>query len=66
MESNLTQVDTDGDEPALLLSECGEEEKEGMILLNEKNLVTELKPNRGEGVDTNVWFDNGASNHMTG
>lgn len=62
---NLSQIDTDGDEPALLLSEYGEEGKESMILLNERNVIPELK--HPENNNTSIWYlDNGASNHMTG
>ena len=42
-ESNLTQVDVDGDEPTLLLSECGDEERQSMIMLNEMTVVPEMK-----------------------
>lgn len=43
MEANLSQVDTDGEELALLLFECGEEDKQNMMLLNEENKVPEIE-----------------------
>lgn len=46
MEANLTHVDTDSEEPALLLAEYDKEDKKGMMLLNERNMVLELKQNK--------------------
>lgn len=43
MEANLSQVDTDGEELALLLFECGEEDKQNMMMLNEENKVPEIE-----------------------
>lgn len=64
---NLSQIDIDGDEPALLLSECGEQGNESMILLNERNVIPELKQPKNNRGNTSIWYlDNGASNHMTG
>lgn len=54
------------DEPALLLTECGKE-KEYVVLLNEDNVVPDLKTNSEKRVESSIWYlDNGASNHMTG
>lgn len=62
-EANLTQ--TQEEEPALLLSVCGERTTT-MVLLNEDKVF----PGQNEinhGADKDTWYlDNGASNHMTG
>lgn len=66
-EANLHQTEVLGDEPALLLTECGELTNRGMVLLNEKGVIPVLKQSKETNVDTDVWYlDNGASNHMTG
>ena len=66
-EVNLSQVDIDGDEPTLLLSECGEEGKGCMVLLNEESVIPEFKQPGNNCKNTSIWYlDNGASNHMTG
>ena len=61
---NLTQIE--GDEPALLLVDCGEEEND-IVLLNEGSITPQLKPETEKKAKSNLWYlDNGASNHMTG
>lgn len=63
-EANLTQVDVD--EPTLLLTECGEEER-NVVLLNEGGIAPKLKSESEKKTYSNLWYlDNGASNHMTG
>lgn len=53
------------EEPALLLVECGRSETE-MVMLNEENVLPELKAT-DEWRESQVWYlDNCASNHMTG
>lgn len=54
------------DEPALLLTECGEK-GEVMMLVNEESVVPKLQSEVGDKHDeSNLWYlDNGASNHMT-
>ncbi|XP_074352568.1 uncharacterized protein LOC141691708 [Apium graveolens] len=62
-EVNLSK--TEEEEPALLFTECRDDET-GMIMLNEERMVPELKAS-DEGRDSQVWFlENGAGNHMTG
>ncbi|KAL8116816.1 hypothetical protein AgCh_023110 [Apium graveolens] len=63
-EANLVQ--TQDDEPALLLVEkCGEE-KSNVVLMNEE-IKPRLNAQKTTGDESNVWYlDNGASNHMTG
>lgn len=62
-EVNLSK--TEEDEPALLFTECRNEET-GVIMLNEERMIPDLKITDG-GRESHVWFlDNGASNHMTG
>ncbi|XP_074324319.1 uncharacterized protein LOC141661234 [Apium graveolens] len=63
-EDNLTQIE--GDEPALLLTEYGEEEN-NVVLLNEGSIKPQLRPKNEKTGESNLWYlDNGASNHMTG
>lgn len=63
-EVNLSQIQ--GGEPALLVVEI-DEQKSGVILLNEEAVVPELKNKIGGHRESQVWYlDNGASNHMTG
>ena len=62
-EANL--ILTHDEEPALLMAKC-EENRDGVILLNETTTVAKLSSS-DEQTDSNVWYlDNGASNHMTG
>lgn len=63
-EVNLSQVNDD--EPALLLAECGDKEKQ-LVLLNEEKVIPNLVNQFEHKGDLNIWYlDNGASNHMTG
>lgn len=64
-EANLTQIE--GDEPTLLLEKC-DDNKDKMILLNEKGVTPNLSTNVNEKVsNSSIWYlDNGASNHKTG
>ncbi|XP_074364213.1 uncharacterized protein LOC141705039, partial [Apium graveolens] len=62
-EANMVQVPDD--EPALLLTECDEGEK-NVMLINEEKVSPKINKGAGEVV-SNLWYlDNGASNHMTG
>lgn len=60
-------VQTENEEPALLLAEKEVNDK-GMLLLNDKEVIPKLAhDNRVIHSETNIWYlDNGASNHMTG
>lgn len=64
-EANIAQIPDD--EPALLLTECGE--KDGnVMLINEEKVFLKLNQNcKGKQMNSNLWYlDNGVSNHMTG
>lgn len=57
---------TEDEEPALLLTECTDEEKE-VIMLNKESVILKFKANCDKRAVTNLWYlDNGASIHMTG
>ncbi|KAD3066473.1 hypothetical protein E3N88_34353 [Mikania micrantha] len=63
-EVNLAEKQDE--EPALLLSVCGEDEAPRMVLLNEEK-VHPVKHERQTADNRDEWYlDNGASNHMTG
>lgn len=57
---------TEDEEPALLFTECKNEEA-GIIILNEERVVPDLKRTDDVGRESQVWFlDNGGSNLMPG
>ncbi|KAL8131242.1 hypothetical protein AgCh_007242 [Apium graveolens] len=63
-EINLSKVQED--EPALLFVECGNKDENGMIILNEEDVVPNLSSSVGERKESQVYYlDNGANNHMT-
>lgn len=63
-EVNLTQASDN--EPALLFTECGEDER-AVVKLNEEKIRPVGGASHGGRDEVNTWYlDNGASNHMTG
>lgn len=64
-EANIAQIPDD--EPALLLTECSDNEG-NVMMLNEEKVNPKLSQNEGrKEFVSNLWYlDNGASNHMSG
>lgn len=63
-EVNMAKIEDD--EPALLFTKC-ENQREGMMLLNEEGVVPRLNQENSDRAESKLWYlDNGVSNHMTG
>ncbi|KAL8109957.1 hypothetical protein AgCh_025892 [Apium graveolens] len=64
-EMNMAHVDDD--EPALLLAQHKKNERDLMLVNEEKVIPSLLLRGTGKQVESNVWYlDNGASNYMMG